>query len=106
MELLTVQEVAQMMRVSPITIRRHIQSGELKAVRVGRQVRITKQAVNKIAKPIKPKVSKKQPLIKGKPLTFDDPLWELVGAATEADPTDSSKKYEYLADAFAPAKND
>lgn len=99
MELLTIQEVAQMMRVSPITIRRHIQSGELKAVRVGRQIRISKQGVNKMVKPIKPKVSKKQPLIKGRPLTFDDPLWRLVGAARSAKPTDSSKKHEYLAEA-------
>lgn len=99
MELLTVQEVAQIMRVSPITIRRHIQSGELSAVRVGRQVRISKQAVNKIAKPIKPKVSKNKPLITGRPLTFDDPLWRLVGIARSAKPTDSSKKHEYLAEA-------
>lgn len=93
-----------MMRVSPITIRRRIKEGELSAVRVGRQVRISKQAVNKIAKPIKPKAVKKQPWIKGKPLTFDDPLWRLVGSAIDAEPTDSSKKYEYLADAFSPIK--
>ncbi len=34
-------------------------------------------------------------------MTFDDPLFELIGSATDAAPTDSSKKYEYLAEAFA-----
>ncbi len=36
------------------------------------------------------------------PLTRDDPLWELVGSATDAPPTDASKKYEYLAEAYTP----
>lgn len=98
MELFTIQEVAQMMRVSPMTIRRRIKEGELAAVRVGRKVRVPKQALDQLPKPIEPK-STKQPSIKGKPLTFDDPLWKLVGAATEAKPTDSSKKHEYLAEA-------
>lgn len=98
MELLTIQEVAQMMRVSPITIRRRIKEGNLSAVRVGRRIRVSKQAVDKLPKPIKPKTTK-QASIKARPLTFDDPLWKLVGAATEANLTDSSKKHEYLAGA-------
>jgi hypothetical protein len=36
---------------------------------------------------------------KGKLLTFADPLWKLVGKATEAKFTDSAKKHEYLAEA-------
>lgn len=35
-------------------------------------------------------------------LTRDDPLWELVGAATDAPPTDAAKKHEYLAEAYTP----
>jgi hypothetical protein len=38
----------------------------------------------------------------GRPMTFDDPLFQLIGSVTDAPPTDSSKKYEYLADAIAP----
>ncbi len=98
MELFTIQEVAQMMRVSPMTIRRRIKEGELAAVRIGRKVRVSKQALDQLPKPIEPK-STKQTSIKGKPLTFDDPLWKLVGSATDAQPTDSSKKHEYLAEA-------
>ncbi len=36
------------------------------------------------------------------PLTRDDPLWELVGSATDAPPTDAAKKHEYLAEAYTP----
>lgn len=32
-------------------------------------------------------------------LTEDDPLWTLVGSATDAGPTDASKKHEYLGEA-------
>ncbi len=35
-------------------------------------------------------------------MTFDDPLFKLIGSAMDAPPTDSSKKLEYLADALAP----
>jgi hypothetical protein len=38
----------------------------------------------------------------GRPMTEDDPLWKLVGSATDAPPTDASKIHEYLADAYAP----
>ena len=37
MELLTVDEVAQLLRVSPLTVRRHIASGRLPALKVGRE---------------------------------------------------------------------
>ena len=37
-----------------------------------------------------------------RPLTRDDPLWELVGSATDAPPTDAAKKHEYLAEAYTP----
>lgn len=97
MELLTIQEVAQMMRVSPITIRRRIKEGNLSAVRVGRRIRVPRQAVDELPEPIESKATK-QNAVKGKPLTFDDPLWRLVGAATEAESTDSSKKHEYVAE--------
>ena len=39
-ELLTVAEVAERLRVHPITVRRHIKAGRLRAVRFGRSVRV------------------------------------------------------------------
>ena len=38
--LLTVNDVAERLRVHPITVRRHIKAGDLPAVRVGRAVRV------------------------------------------------------------------
>jgi excisionase family DNA binding protein len=40
MELLTVKETANLLRVSTVTVRRYIASGKLPAVRVGRNIRI------------------------------------------------------------------
>jgi hypothetical protein len=51
-----------------------------------------------ILTPIKPVVKKGA---KGKPTTKDDPLWKLVGSATEAQPTDASKIHEYLAEGYS-----
>ena len=43
---LTVQEVAELMRVSTMTVYRLIKAGDLPAVRVGRSFRVPEQAVN------------------------------------------------------------
>ena len=43
---LTVQEVADLMRVSSMTVYRLIKSGELPAVRVGRSFRVAKSDVD------------------------------------------------------------
>lgn len=52
MDLVTVHETAAMLRLNPKTIRRYIQSGRLPAVRVGRRVRIERQAVEALATPV------------------------------------------------------
>src|SRR5690242_16911405 len=99
MELLTVQETAHLLKVTPITVRRFIAAGRLAAVKAGKGVRVNKESVEQFISPVEPK--QEQPASaqpKGRPLTFDDPLWELVGSATDAEPTDASKKYEYLAE--------
>lgn len=49
--LLTVAEVAERLRVHPITVRRHIKSGRLQAVRVGRSVRVRASDVQALLKP-------------------------------------------------------
>lgn len=43
---LTVQEVADLMRVSSMTVYRLIKSGELRAARVGRSFRVREDDVN------------------------------------------------------------
>lgn len=43
---LTVAEVAQIMRVSKMTVYRLVHAGELPAVRVGRSFRVPEQAVH------------------------------------------------------------
>ena len=52
MEFYTVDETARLLRVSPITIRRYIASGELEAVRVGRSVRVRREAIERFTKPL------------------------------------------------------
>ena len=42
---LTVAEVADMMRVSKMTVSRHVHSGELPAIRFGRSFRVPESAV-------------------------------------------------------------
>jgi hypothetical protein len=45
---------------------------------------------------------RRRPLV-GKPMTYDDPLWELIGSAHSEGPTDvSSNKHKYLAEAYTP----
>lgn len=49
--LLTVKEVAERLRLHPITVRRLIASGRLPAVRIGRAVRVREGDVSRIASP-------------------------------------------------------
>jgi excisionase family DNA binding protein len=51
MHFLTVGEVADMMRVSTMTVYRMVHSGELPAVRFGRSFRIPESAVSQIIFP-------------------------------------------------------
>jgi excisionase family DNA binding protein len=51
MELLTVQETAERLKVAPVTVRRSIASGRLPAVRVGRRVRVRPGALEELIEP-------------------------------------------------------
>ena len=103
MDVLTIQETAQMLKISPITVRRFIADGRLEAVHVGRGVRVHKEAVDRLAEPVAPRSARTRVARRTvRPMTWDDPMSRLVGSAADAPPTDSSKKYEYLADAIAP----
>lgn len=52
MELLTVQETAQILKVAPITVRRYIASGRLAAVKIGRGVRVRREAIEGLLTPV------------------------------------------------------
>ena len=53
-ELLSIQEVAQITGLHEITIRRYVRSGELEAVRIGRRIRVRREAVDRLMKPMHP----------------------------------------------------
>lgn len=124
MEFFTIQETAAMLKVSPMTIRRYIASGKLPVVRVGRRVRIRPEAIEQFVEPVESGASETAPediedgiyedddgrvfLIYGgqeqevRPLTFDDPLWDLVGMIKDDGPTDMAENHDkYLADIYA-----
>lgn len=61
-ELYTVNEAAQRLKVHPITIRRHIKSGELRAVRAGRSLRIRASALEAFLQPEEPLVQERRAL--------------------------------------------
>ncbi len=44
--LYTIEEVAAILRVKPVTVRRLIAAGKIRHVRVGRQIRISESALN------------------------------------------------------------
>ncbi len=46
--------------------------------------------------PVKPAKKKR---LRGKPITKDDPIYKLLGTMPSNEPTDASKKHEYLAEA-------
>ncbi len=119
MELLTVQETAELLRVSPATVRRYIANGALPARRVGRSVRVEKDAAERFAQPYTngshangatagrqnpPDEPPRKRSRKPRYLTYDDPIWSLVGIATgpEGEPTDVARnKHKYLAEEYA-----
>lgn len=43
MSLLRINEIAPLLRVSPDTVRRLVKSGKIKAMRIGRQMRVDSQ---------------------------------------------------------------
>lgn len=53
-ELLTVQEVAELTRLHEMTIRRYIREGKLEAIRIGRRIRVPRQAVERLMERAQP----------------------------------------------------
>lgn len=105
MNLLTVKETAELLRVSPVTVRRHIATGRLPAVRIGRAIRLERIEVERAIKPLSDETREDQDeIILGESTHADDPFWDIIGMANSADgePTDVSVNHDkYLAEAYA-----
>jgi excisionase family DNA binding protein len=106
MELPTIQETARLLRVTPVTVRRYIHDGRLPAVRVGRGVRVEKEAAIQLITPVGPQTTPPaEPIPPGRPLTYDDPFWQLVGSVNSGGPGDvAENKHKYLAGAYLPTR--
>ena len=65
-ELLSIQEVAQITGLHEITIRRYVRSGELEAVRIGRRIRVRREAMDRLMKPMHPE-PEREPAVQSEP---------------------------------------
>lgn len=104
MELLTVQETAAMLKVAPITVRRYIASGRLAAVKIGRGVRVRREAIEGLLTPVAwlpaEPASRLPP---GEPTSDDDPLWSIVGMVGSGLPREEEPPSAPADDAEKPA---
>jgi excisionase family DNA binding protein len=101
MELMTVQETARLLRVSPVTVRRFIASRRLPAVRVGRGVRVRREDVEKLPAAVGAPGMTTRHRKHGGLFTKDDALWRIVGIGSDEASDVSENKYKYLAEAYA-----
>ena len=107
MDFYTVDETARMLKVSSMTVRRHISTGRLSAVRVGRSVRIERTAVDAFVQPLVVPTDLHYVSPATEYLTFDDPLGGIVGMIHDDGPTDVAENHDrYLADAYADCHDD
>jgi len=78
-----INQVAFMLKVHPLTIRRYIREGKLTAVKLGGNVRIKEIDLNKFTKDFTPKIQssvfKKIDNSIAKIFTSDDPLLQMEG---------------------------
>jgi excisionase family DNA binding protein len=81
--LLNIRQVAFILKVHPLTVRRYIRDGKLKAVRVGGNIRIKESQLLDFNKDFSSAPSKK-PFVKNslnpaRIFTLDDPIFRLKG---------------------------
>jgi excisionase family DNA binding protein len=80
--LLNVNQVAFILKVHPLTVRRYLRDGKLKAVMIGGNVRIKESQLQEFSKDFSPGLRKRQEKsgeTKIKVFTIDDPLFQLKG---------------------------
>ncbi len=106
MEFLTVKETAQLLRVSPITVRRYIASGQLAAERVGRGIRVRREAIEEFVAPVIPASEQWNAESEDLP-TLREQLGNIIGIGRSGKPNNVSEhKYEYLAEAYSDVGDD
>lgn len=79
--LLNVNQAAFILKVHPLTVRRYIKEGRLKAIKVGGNIRIKESQLTEFNKDFSPQITtrKKQTLHLNTPFSLDDPLFRLKG---------------------------
>jgi len=80
--LLNVNQVAFILKVHPLTVRRYLRDGKMKAVMVGGNVRIKESQLQEFSKEFSPGLrshQEKSGETKVKIFTIDDPLFQLKG---------------------------
>lgn len=98
MDLLTVKETAEILKVSPLTVRRYISRNILHAKRIGRTIRIPRSELERLGEHAEPEFETlgSSP-IKGQPTTEDDPLWSIIGMGTSTEIADGdTRRHEEL----------
>jgi excisionase family DNA binding protein len=80
-EFFTVQQVAESLKVHPITIRRYIREGKIKAIRAGGNIRVAQHEVNAFVQSFVPRSKNFKDFPKNTQgnFSFNDPLFRLKG---------------------------
>jgi excisionase family DNA binding protein len=87
-DLLTVKQVAIILKVHQLTIRRYINEGKLKAIRIAGNIRITHKDLQDFSENYIPNsTSKKNPgqSISTSPFSANDPLFRIKGRGVSID---------------------
>jgi histidine triad (HIT) family protein len=101
-ELLTVRDVARLCRVHEVTVRRHILQGRLRAVRVGKSVRVRREDFEEYLAPGDGPVE-----LQIEPLRPDDALFRIIGIASSPRAAGlSENKYAAFAEAYSATPGD
>ncbi len=77
--LMTVEEVAGVLRLNQVTIRRYIRAGTLKAVKVGGRIRVRREDVDELLQRTSGPSEVPVELEGLEPVAKDEPLFRLIG---------------------------
>lgn len=98
-ELLTIHDVALLCQLHEVTVRRHISQGRLPAVRVGKGVRVRKEDLESYIEPTTPSAKLVAGRRKGRPLSQDDSIFQLIGIVNDPESAwVSGDKYRALSE--------
>jgi excisionase family DNA binding protein len=87
--LFSVNQVAILLKVHPLTIRRYIKEGKLKALKVAGNIRISQNALDNFSQELQPTLySSQKPKVEKEQSKFnlDDPIFRLKGRGMSLKP--------------------